>query len=693
MLINGRIINLNPQSQTLVVKQLEVAQKARRYILRRLAAGDSEMEIFNHIQKFFIPDKTLCYLIFYQAMQLLDPSSKKLIWYSQYLQKQNVQDDPSFIKIEKDFYSRFSINNYKLRAYSSKYKVSSTKVSRLYYNPKEKKFRLDLRISLKGLELYWLENLEVTFPEKIKAYLQKYLIPRYNPKTKKMGILPYQLEVMWYNGNVSVVINVKKFKTSIKKTQASSSTHIKDNLKIISRIAAATIACQLITSTFASAQEGYKVERGDTLYGIARKTCGHQKFWKEIFDLNKNTLKSPNDLKIGQELKLPTCPGVPADENRYTVKQGENLYRIAQRELGDGSRWQEIYALNKDIIKSPNTLYPGAYIRLPEKTQLSKTKPAKQPIKVRPVVVKKPVTKPTTKPTVKPSIVPPVIKTPVMPVATPTPIPSPSTLVIKPIIQPTSEPSVVAPTPSPIETPVKTAVIKPIEPVLPPSYKGLRIFSNSLSLYYQPHQYSEDLISKEVSSEGLITTTFGGKLALRPFEPVNVEAEYNYGNYALERPTTSESATRVKQSINATLSYVQPIITDRLELKAGLKGSYTSYVTNSTEVLPEEKRETDYLDFNHQRLGIGIEAEFGTRPVMDFPWTLNAVLGYQPMINVMQDQDTGLPTQLWGWNFGIKNRLNIGGIFAEAEYYYQSNQSDSYQEGLQGLKAGVGYGF
>ena len=36
----------------------------------------------------------------------------------------------------------------------------------------------------------------------------------------------------------------------------------------------------------------------------------------------------------------------------YTVKSGDCLWNIAKKQLGDGSRWKEIYELNKDKIKN-----------------------------------------------------------------------------------------------------------------------------------------------------------------------------------------------------------------------------------------------------------------------------------------------------------------------------------------------------
>lgn len=49
----------------------------------------------------------------------------------------------------------------------------------------------------------------------------------------------------------------------------------------------------------------------------------------------------------------------------YTVKKGDCLWNIAKKYLGNGSRYTEIAALNKDKIKNPNLIYPGQVLTLP----------------------------------------------------------------------------------------------------------------------------------------------------------------------------------------------------------------------------------------------------------------------------------------------------------------------------------------
>lgn len=49
----------------------------------------------------------------------------------------------------------------------------------------------------------------------------------------------------------------------------------------------------------------------------------------------------------------------------YTVQAGDCLWNIAKKQLGDGSRWTEIYGLNRDKVGNPNLIHPGQVLTLP----------------------------------------------------------------------------------------------------------------------------------------------------------------------------------------------------------------------------------------------------------------------------------------------------------------------------------------
>jgi peptidoglycan-associated lipoprotein len=54
-----------------------------------------------------------------------------------------------------------------------------------------------------------------------------------------------------------------------------------------------------------------------------------------------------------------------ATTREYTIQKNDSLWKIAQKEMGNGKRWQYLYELNKDRIKNPNKLKKGTVIIIP----------------------------------------------------------------------------------------------------------------------------------------------------------------------------------------------------------------------------------------------------------------------------------------------------------------------------------------
>jgi nucleoid-associated protein YgaU len=121
------------------------------------------------------------------------------------------------------------------------------------------------------------------------------------------------------------------------------------------------------------------VGSGDTLYRIAERTLGDGNRWRELHEANRDTLKSPDVLRAGMTLRIPgrsaaTSPATTATSARpengrttvHTVQSGETLYAIAQRRMGNGNRWRELYEANRQVIGSdPARLEAGMTLALP----------------------------------------------------------------------------------------------------------------------------------------------------------------------------------------------------------------------------------------------------------------------------------------------------------------------------------------
>lgn len=87
---------------------------------------------------------------------------------------------------------------------------------------------------------------------------------------------------------------------------------------------------------------------------------------------------TPGDLHVDRARPRAAVAGLPypdravaaphatARAGSVVVRPGDSLWRIADRELGAGTRWPELYALNRDAIgPDPDLIQPALRLRLP----------------------------------------------------------------------------------------------------------------------------------------------------------------------------------------------------------------------------------------------------------------------------------------------------------------------------------------
>lgn len=147
----------------------------------------------------------------------------------------------------------------------------------------------------------------------------------------------------------------------------------------------------------------YVVVEGDFLATIAQKFYGpvegnRQVNVDKIFAANKSVLESPDSIYPGQKLVIPPLSvsventvsktlnsplleevdtigrrhlaNVSESKEKvslYTVVEDDSLWKIAADKLGDGSRYMEIYELNKNIMPNEHTVFVGMRLRLPSR--------------------------------------------------------------------------------------------------------------------------------------------------------------------------------------------------------------------------------------------------------------------------------------------------------------------------------------
>lgn len=68
---------------------------------------------------------------------------------------------------------------------------------------------------------------------------------------------------------------------------------------------------------------------------------------------------------VNETVEEPSEPEQPADTTTYVVVAGDSLWKIAQQHYGTGTRWDEIYQANRDIIQDPNAIWVGQVLVIP----------------------------------------------------------------------------------------------------------------------------------------------------------------------------------------------------------------------------------------------------------------------------------------------------------------------------------------
>ncbi|MCE8526765.1 peptidoglycan-binding protein LysM [Ruegeria pomeroyi] len=58
--------------------------------------------------------------------------------------------------------------------------------------------------------------------------------------------------------------------------------------------------------------------------------------------------------------------GGSAEPVFHTVAKGDTLWAIAEKTLGKGSRYNEIFEANRPMLSHPDKIYPGQMLRIPQ---------------------------------------------------------------------------------------------------------------------------------------------------------------------------------------------------------------------------------------------------------------------------------------------------------------------------------------
>lgn len=152
-------------------------------------------------------------------------------------------------------------------------------------------------------------------------------------------------------------------------------------------------AAQPLTPDDAAKPGQYTVEPNDNYWTISQKVYGDGSYFKAIYQHNSRQHPKPERLQVGEVLQVPDVatlqklypdlcpkPGHAATTSQrmtpasarirpgtkvYVVEEGDTLYRIAKEQLGNPSKFGQIYQLNRDVLRDIDYLKPGTELLIP----------------------------------------------------------------------------------------------------------------------------------------------------------------------------------------------------------------------------------------------------------------------------------------------------------------------------------------
>jgi nucleoid-associated protein YgaU len=66
---------------------------------------------------------------------------------------------------------------------------------------------------------------------------------------------------------------------------------------------------------------------------------------------------------VEEEVETPDPAAQPVF---HTVEKGDTLWKIAEKHLGEGAKYQEIFEANRPMLNDPDKIYPGQMLRIPK---------------------------------------------------------------------------------------------------------------------------------------------------------------------------------------------------------------------------------------------------------------------------------------------------------------------------------------
>ena len=97
--------------------------------------------------------------------------------------------------------------------------------------------------------------------------------------------------------------------------------------------------------------------------GIAPSEAAKNQFWEELRRINPQADDITAEINVDPSMGQPSAA---APARTYTVKAGDTLSKISKQFYGDADEYMQIFYANRDKLKDPDRIQVGQVLTIPE---------------------------------------------------------------------------------------------------------------------------------------------------------------------------------------------------------------------------------------------------------------------------------------------------------------------------------------
>ena len=103
--------------------------------------------------------------------------------------------------------------------------------------------------------------------------------------------------------------------------------------------------------------------------GTAPSDEAKNKFWDQIKLVNPNLDDINAEIDVDQSrAQAATAGGGSQNAQTYTVKAGDTLSKISKQHYGDANEYMQIFYANRETLKDPDKIQVGQELNIPNKS-------------------------------------------------------------------------------------------------------------------------------------------------------------------------------------------------------------------------------------------------------------------------------------------------------------------------------------